>query len=107
MTAPKDLLDEYLDEDRIKREKILEEFRKDDDRLNECIRIISGMPEGQELIWWLLSMAGVFNSSFTGNSETFFREGARLIGLELIHRLAAVRPGCVEQMIKMGKVESA
>ena len=43
---------------------------------------------GRRFMWRLLTKAGVFRTSFTGNSETFFREGQRNIGLmvmDLIH----------------------
>lgn len=39
---------------------------------------------GRRFVWRLLEKAGVFRSSFTGNSETFFREGARNIGLQVL-----------------------
>jgi len=39
---------------------------------------------GRRFAWRLLEKAGVFRSSFTGNSETFFREGARNIGLQVL-----------------------
>lgn len=42
---------------------------------------IMDSPPGRRYIWRLLGQAGVFHSSFTGNSETFFREGKRAIGL--------------------------
>lgn len=43
---------------------------------------------GRRIVWGLLERAGVYRTSFTGNSETFFNEGKRNIGLvyvDLIH----------------------
>lgn len=39
---------------------------------------------GRRIVHRLLTRTGVFRSSFTGNSETFFREGERNIGLWLM-----------------------
>lgn len=41
-------------------------------------------PRGRRVMWHLLSLAGVYQSSFTGNSETFFREGRRSMGLKIV-----------------------
>lgn len=41
-------------------------------------------PRGRRFIWRLLGITGIFRSSFTGNSETFFREGERNVGLKLL-----------------------
>ena len=38
-------------------------------------------------MWRWLSRTGVFKSSFTGNSETFFREGMRNIGIMLMDEI--------------------
>lgn len=36
---------------------------------------------GRAFMWRLLSQCGVYRTSFTGNSTTFFNEGKRQIGL--------------------------
>lgn len=48
--------------------------------------------QGRRFIWRLLEDAGVFQSSFTGNSETFFREGQRNVGLKVLSRIHDLCP---------------
>ncbi len=40
-------------------------------------------PRGRRLMWSWLSFCGLFRSSMTGNSQTFFLEGQRNVGLML------------------------
>lgn len=54
-------------------------------------------------MWRVLEMAGVYRSSFTGNSTTFFNEGMRNIGLMLISEIHAVAPEGYAQMLKENK----
>jgi hypothetical protein len=55
---------------------------------------------GRRFMWRLLEKAGVFRSSFTGNSETFFREGQRNIGLMLIADIHEACPNDYTRMLK-------
>lgn len=57
-------------------------------------------PRGRRIVWWLLEQAGVYRSSFTGNSETFFREGERNIGLKIVFM---IHSHCPELYAKMTK----
>lgn len=58
---------------------------------------------GRRLLWWLLSLTGVYLPSYTGNSDTYFNEGRRAVGLEIMHRLVSVAPGVFEDMIRTGE----
>jgi hypothetical protein len=62
------------------------------DRQLSDIRRVLGIPEGRRLVWRLMSEAGIFRSSFTGNSETFFREGKRNIGLFILADVMVAQP---------------
>lgn len=63
-------------------------------------------PEGRRVAWHILSAAGVFRLSFTGDSaQTFFREGRRSIGLELMALLTTYHPHGYQQMITENAVE--
>lgn len=60
-------------------------------------------PRGRRVVWRYLGLAGVFRSSFTGNSETFFREGERNIGLKLMADIDTHAPTKYEAMVKEAK----
>lgn len=49
---------------------------------------------GRRIVWGLLEKTGLYRSSFTGNSATFFREGERNIGLQYI---AAIHEHCPDK----------
>ena len=48
------------------------------------IKWLMSTKQGRRVVWRLLSEAGIYRTSFTGNSETFFREGKRQMGLFLV-----------------------
>lgn len=48
------------------------------------LRKIMTDPECRAWMYDLLEACGVFRTSFTGNSETFFREGSRNVGLKVM-----------------------
>jgi hypothetical protein len=55
---------------------------------------------GRRFMWRLLSMTGLYRSSFTGNSNnTFFNEGARNIGLMLISEVNELTPDAYAMML--------
>lgn len=61
---------------------------------------LMGHEQGRRFMWRLLDKAGVYRSSFTGNSETFFREGMRNIGLMLIADIHEATPSEYARMLK-------
>jgi hypothetical protein len=84
------------DEENVKGRK-----RKDEqirDRELHDTRSIMDTLEGRRFIWRLLDRAGVFRTSFTGNSTTFFNEGQRNMGLIV---LADVHEACADKYILM------
>lgn len=55
---------------------------------------LMGAPGGRRIVRKLLEQTGVFRTSYTGDVETYFREGARNVGLMWladIHRLCPER----------------
>ena len=75
--------------------------------LKNDIRSIAGTPAGRRFLWWLLSITGPHLPSYTGNSDTYFNEGRRAVGLEIEHRLVAADPAAYLAMIQEGVPEEA
>lgn len=71
------------DEQQVKESQKQEEKRQK--RREKALLHVMGTPQGREFIWGLLEDARIFRSSFTGNSATFFNEGRRDFGLQLLN----------------------
>ena len=72
--------------------KLKERERHKAERHAADIQWLLADERGRRLYWRWMSEAGIFRTSFTGNSETFFREGERNRGLELLKDLNAHAP---------------
>ena len=55
---------------------------------------------GRRFLWRLLDRCGVFRTSFTGNSTTFFNEGMRNVGLIILSGIMAADPAATLAMIQ-------
>ena len=64
------------------------------------IKFILSDRRGRRFYWRYLAECGVFQSSFTGNSETFFREGQRNVGLKLMADLNEADPKVYSVMVE-------
>jgi len=71
----------------------------------EDVRFILQTLQGRRLIWRYLALCGVFRTSFTGNSHTFFNEGERNIGLKLLADVNEADPESYLKMMKESKSE--
>lgn len=61
---------------------------------------LMGNKRGRRFMWRLLERCGVYKSSFTGNSETFFREGMRNVGLGFLAQVHEITPDQFAVMLK-------
>jgi hypothetical protein len=59
--------------------------------------------QGRRFVSRLLNLTGVFRTSMTGNSSTFFNEGRRDIGLQL---MAEINDHCLDQYVMMLKEQA-
>ena len=74
---------------KVKRDKEVADFKQ-----------VVSTKEGRRFIWRLLEEAGVYRSSFTGTSQTFFLEGQRNMGLLLIREIHEICPDVYTTMLK-------
>lgn len=58
---------------------------------------------GRRFVWRVLETSGLFRSSFTGNSTTFFNEGQRNIGLWLVDEVLAADADAYLSMLKQNR----
>ncbi len=54
-----------------------------EDRDREALKAVLKTKEGLWILSRIILMTGLKNSSYTGNAETYFREGRREIGIEI------------------------
>lgn len=67
--------------------------RRARERRDNDVKWLMSTPEGRRVAWHLLSMAGLFRTSFTGDSNTTcFNEGQRNLGLMLQSDILQVCP---------------
>lgn len=63
------------------------------------IREITKTEHGKDVIWAFLSMCNIYGESFTGNSQTFFYEGKRSVGLEMLQLLEDSDPSLYPRLL--------
>ncbi len=86
------------DAEQVKEAGVKEKFGRKQE-LNDVYNILA-IPSGRRWVWRVLSDCGVFKSSFTGNSTTFFNEGRRDIGLRILADVMEANPDAYVQMAK-------
>lgn len=86
------------DEEQVKAARESEKRQAEDER-NDTLWVLS-QPAGRRFVWRYLGHCGVFKTSFTGNSTTFYNEGMRNIGLRL---LADVEAASLDNYLVMRK----
>jgi len=69
------------------------------EELRNAFRTILGTRQGRKVLWFILDICNVYGDCFTGNSRTFYLEGRKSIGLELIDAIEDARPGTYARML--------
>jgi hypothetical protein len=93
------ILNEIFDEDITALTKARKLEAKDKAELLMAVADIMDTDAGRCLLWWLLGETHVFQSSFTGNSATYFKEGERSVGLKLFGLVLEARPLGLQELV--------
>lgn len=56
------------------------------------------LPAGRRFIWRLLDRCSLYESTFTGNSSGYYREGRRAVGLEVLQEIVDAKPSAYGDM---------
>lgn len=80
----------------VKRKKTRAQIKREGE--SEDIKQVLETQSGRNYVWKLLTSCGIYKSSFTGNSTTFFNEGKRSIGLEMLEDILATVPNAYAKM---------
>ena len=62
----------------------------DEKLIDAEIRSMASSAGGREFLLWLLSLCNLYADTFTGNSQTYYLEGKRAVGLDILARLEEV-----------------
>ena len=71
---------------------------KREDQLS-ALRDILESDGGKEFFWRLLARCKLYETSFTGNIQTFFNEGKREVGLWVLSEIVAADPKAYANMM--------
>lgn len=75
-----------MQEKRLRKEQLELELESPD------LQAVLDLPQGRKFLWWLLGKTGLYRTSFTGNSATFYNEGRRDIGIAILNEILTVDP---------------
>ena len=89
------------DENQIKEARQKERFGREKEL--DDLKFILATEQGRRFVWRYLEITGVYKTSFTGSSETYFLEGQRNIGLKLMADINDSDPEAYVKMIKQNK----
>ena len=54
---------------------------------------------GKNVIWNILSVCGIYENTFTGNSQSYYLDGRRSIGLEILRMTEDVDPTAYPRLL--------
>lgn len=93
------------DVEQVKKAKEKSVFGRDLE-ISDVAHVLSS-PHGRRFLWRYLGICGVYKTSFTGSSETFYLEGQRNIGLKILADITECNPEAYILMMKEAKQREA
>lgn len=97
------LVGNAADPKQVKQAKDDEELLRDQELSD--VQVMLSSKEGRRYMLRLLRRCYIYRTSFTGNSQTFFNEGMRSVGLKILADITEGSPDLYQTMIKEGQKE--
>lgn len=69
------------------------------------LRYVLADRRGRDWLWSLLEHCRIYETSFTGDSATFFNEGMRNVGLKVMTQIAAADPEALVTMMTENRAD--
>lgn len=83
-----------------KRKEIDEKRKAQFEPIEQAFRNIAETHDGKVLFWWIMEQGHVFQTTFTGNSLSNFKEGERNMALKVLRNLLTVKPTILSDMLE-------
>ena len=68
-------------------------------RFHSDLREVLKTGPGKNVIWNVLAKCGIYQDSFTGNSQSYYLEGKRAVGLEILADMEDVDPTAYARLL--------
>jgi len=75
-------------------------------KIKHAMREVMKTTSGRTLMWEILDLCGLYSQVFTGNSQTFYLEGKRSIGLSILQIMQDTDRKMYPKLL-MEKIENA
>lgn len=76
-----------------------EDLKRAEEQMKLDLEYVMADARGRRVMRAIVASTGVFRSSYTGNSETFYREGRREVGLWLLNLITRAAPDYVYEVL--------
>lgn len=92
------------DESQVVRARDRDKLRAERDAAD--LKAVLSTAQGRRFFWRLVGKTGLLRSSMTGNSQTFYLEGRRSIGIELWDEMEQTAPEAYLLMLNEARTDS-
>ena len=83
-----------------KRSQQEQEHRVLDEYTAQAFKYVTSHPHGLRFLWWLFEKTHMFQSTFTGNSMSYFFDGERNVGLKVLSECLKAKPGLLSDLVE-------
>lgn len=83
-----------------KRKELEEADKQDTKQLYSDIKQVFGTKQGRRILYWILSICEIYSDNFIGDSSTYYFQGKRAVGLELLELILIVDKEIYIQLLR-------